>query len=242
VETFGADINYVFDFCARLEAFNKEIGLPITYQTNMAVTDKLRGRFDVLTAMRKAGFDTVCIGLESGSERVRAELRRPRYSNQTIIDFCEAARQSSIDVVFYILIGIPGETLEDFKQTISVVRACQPRYSGLYVCYPYPGTDMFNTAVKMGLIPPDGLATSGERAVAVLDLPGFPLWRIRYEFIVFFYKVYKGKLPLTLIAGQMLKAALLSMPRVHHGFKRFLYVTALGKAIKRMFLMRSDAP
>jgi radical SAM superfamily enzyme YgiQ (UPF0313 family) len=241
VETFGAVPHYVFDFCAKLEEFNKTLPHPITFQTNMAVTDRLRGRSDVLEAMSKAGFDLVCIGFESGSERMRKEvLRRPKYANDTIIEFCETARKNGIDVLFYTLIGIPGETVEDFRETVRVARACQPRYCVLFICYPYPGTDMFDLAVKMGLVPVGGLNTSGERAVTVMDLPGFPRWRVRWEFIWFYLKVYGGKQPAMVVAGQTFKAAVLSMPRLHHFVKRFIFVTSFGRFLKKKLLVRED--
>lgn len=71
----------------------------------------------------------VKIGLESGSERIRREILKRNYSNKDIIDAVSLARKYGLKVFFYNLMGIPGETLNDFKETIGINRICLPDIS-----------------------------------------------------------------------------------------------------------------
>jgi radical SAM superfamily enzyme YgiQ (UPF0313 family) len=124
---------------------------------------------------------------------VRQEiLRRPRYSNDEIISFCAQAATFGIDINLYVLIGVPGETFEDFKETVAVTRDCRPKNVSLSIFQPYPGTDLFETARNMGLLQGETLAVRGERRRAYLDLPGFSRKQIQYAYLMFYYQVFKG--------------------------------------------------
>jgi len=46
------------------------------------------------------------------------------------------------------MIGIPGETIKDFKETIKICRICQPKEVLEYIFYPYPGTYLYELCKK----------------------------------------------------------------------------------------------
>lgn len=97
------------------------------------------------------------------------------------------------------MMGLPGETIHDFNKTVEIVRKCNPENVYLSIYYPYAGTDLYKNVRDLGLIDEDALSNISERTVAVLNLSGFSKRQIRREFILFPYKVFKGKKPLTTI-------------------------------------------
>ena len=119
--------------------------------------------------------------------------------------------------------GVPGETLKDYYETIGVVRELKPDDVQLSIFYPYVGTDLYDISLERGLIPDNGLETSNERHRATLDLPDFPKWRIQLEFILFWYKAYKGIWPMDRIFVKMARAFILRFTRLA-GLARYLII------------------
>lgn len=201
VETLGANHEYLFELCSALAEFNGKRGdKPLKFGVNYALSERVMQAPELVDrtfqAFNEAGIYFMNIGLESGSERIRKEvLRRPNYSNESIIRFCLRAREFSVDVRMYILMGVPGETCEDFQETVRVTRACRTTSYYLNVYYPYPGTDLYEVAREQGLIV-DSLKVS-ERTQSKLSLPGFSRYQMAMQYVLFYFRVYRGYKPLS---------------------------------------------
>jgi len=91
----------------------------------------------------------------------------------------------------YNLIGIPGETRKDFRETIRVNRVCQPDWFLMSVFFPYPGTELHDSCLESGLldIPPDHEL---ERRRPVFDLPGFSKRQVRRRHTLSHMLIYGG--------------------------------------------------
>lgn len=61
--------------------------------------------------------------MQSGSDRILKMMRRP-YRNETYLDLCSRMKQARPDlsITTDIIVGFPGETEEDFQETLDVVR------------------------------------------------------------------------------------------------------------------------
>ena len=200
VETIGASMWNALELFSALAEYNSHRPDKLNFKMNLAIhssfvkkEEKVREFFEYC---RKANVIGLNIGLESGSERIRKIMRRPRYSNKELTDFAALAKEYGIGVTLYALLGLPDETPKDFMETVQAVREIQPEKVYLSIFYPYIGTNLYDTAKERGLIPAEGLEPSSERRRAILDLPDFPRWRVRFEYIVFWYRAYKGIWPL----------------------------------------------
>ena len=245
LETFGANTKYALNFCQRLEDFNKSLQRPVHYGINMAVTKKISRNVELIGAMKKASFSFVNIGLESGSERVRRDiLRRPGYSNQDLIEFCKTARAHSMAVNLFILIGVPGETVDDFRQTVDCAKRCLPRNCMLSIFYPYVGTRLYDVAKDQKLIG-DTLDTRNERGRAVLRMKEFPRWRIQYEFVTFHFKVFKGQMSFYKRVFYILRRLISISPLLTSLYMSFVTRSRIGavlsKSLSRSALRNLDA-
>lgn len=196
VETFGANMNWALELCSALVASNKKTSNPVKFGVNLRITPKVSRVVEVLfETLKKSDFRSVNIGLESGSERVREEILDRRYSNEDVINAVSLAKKYGLEVIFFNLIGVPYETVEDFNQTVEVNRICLPDSNFVSIFYPYPGTKLYDLCKKDGLLPPDLLFSDKERVTAALEFPGFSKRQIQKAFIWFDYYVYREHRP-----------------------------------------------
>lgn len=120
--------------------------------------------------------------LQSGSDRILGLMQRG-YNSEHFLRLCESARaqDKNIGITTDILVGFPGETEEDFDETIRIMK--QARFSRCHV-FPYsprPGTKAF----QMEPVKPDiakkrasiarGVASHLARE-AILDMIGCCAW------------------------------------------------------------------
>jgi len=230
VETFGANRKASFAIFDKLAEFNNNQNKPISFGANLALTSNFMSNeercHELLTKAKKANLTTINIGLESGSERMRKEvLIRPKYTNDELVIFCNFAKEYDIKVIFFVLMGLPGETLKDYFETIKTAKRAQPYTCYLSIFYPYLGTDLATEALNLGLVHSRDLVTSefskAERSRAILDLDGFSSNRIRLEYILFWFRVYYGHWPITKIVFKMATSFLKAYPYV---YSKLLYL------------------
>lgn len=216
IETLSVDLDYTIKLCEALKKLNDRLKRPFIFGTNFTVTKNVIERLDELSEkMKDANFKYVNTGLESGSYKLRTTvLRRPEYTNADLIYFSKVMRTKGIDVFLYALLGIPDETLKDFKMTIEVARKCKPKDVYLNIVCPYPGTDLYNYAVKKGYM--KAKVSEGERLIerrsVFLNLPGFSKRQILNQFRFFSYRVFKGEWPLRKIIYIEMGAIMSSNP------------------------------
>jgi anaerobic magnesium-protoporphyrin IX monomethyl ester cyclase len=192
VETITARLDWALALCDQLKAYNAGRPFPLAFGCNVRVTPHMRPD-SLFASMRAANFTHLNIGLESGSERVREEILRRHYSNDDVLSTVTAARKHGLRVGFFNLIGIPGETYEDFLETVRMNRLCAPDEHATSIFEPYPGTELHRLCEEKGYLPGAHTDPQG-RMRSQLDLPGFPKSRIQHCSDWFDYYVFKGRM------------------------------------------------
>jgi len=230
VETIASNMEWNTELCSKLKSLNATLQQPLSFGTNIRVTPN--ADMERLFAAFKAGnFRFVNIGVESGSERVRREILRRNYSNEDIINAVTLARKYGLEVAFFNMIGIPGETIDDFEETVKINRICLPDKHMTSIFFPYSGTDLYRLCKLQGLL--DGLLdVRMERKKANLDLPGFSKKQIQKNYIWFDYYVYNGLRPKYKILAHVLRAKLESMYYLNYCYRRLTCITIL-KMLKK---------
>ncbi|MBF0190057.1 MAG: B12-binding domain-containing radical SAM protein [Magnetococcales bacterium] len=111
-----------------------------------------------------AGIGCECLkfGFESGSERMLKAIKKG-IKLQSIHTTIQAfTRVPEVSLVTNFLIGMPGETLEDYKQTLAMVEWIYDVLPSAEIVGPhyyriYPGGELYNQIVQMGYASPDSL-------------------------------------------------------------------------------------
>lgn len=121
-------------------------------QEQLPLRFKIQSRADLLVqenyirSLARAGCENAWMGAESGSQQILDAMDK----GTTIEQIHEATRllkQHGIRPAFFIQFGYPGETKEDIRKTINMIRELMPSELGISVSYPLPGT-VFYERVK----------------------------------------------------------------------------------------------
>jgi len=157
---FLTDANFFLDLDrarAILEKIVREnLGLVFT---------RLHIRFDTLRQLsdedlaliERAGCKSLAVGVESGSERIRALLHKP-VDEDELRDINRRFMRFSIMPMYFFMIGYPTETREELKATAKLFTRLvteNPRaWKSVNTYAPFPGTELYDLAVAEGLKPP----------------------------------------------------------------------------------------
>ena len=193
-ETIAVDPEWLDELADLLHAFNLGLDQKISVACNFRVARQLLTE-RIFGALERANVRTIEIGLESGSERLRAEVLRRNYSNEEFLRAVVLARRHGMKVNVYNLVGIPGETPAEYQETVAINRRVCPDRSLTSIFFPYPGTDLFDQCEEQGVLAGAANPTS-ERWRATLDFPRFSRAEIQRAFDWFEYRVYSGHRPL----------------------------------------------
>lgn len=101
--------------------------------------------------MRRAGCIGIYFGVESGSQRILNILKKGTRLEQAIRAI-SCAKQAGIETVATFILGTPGETADDVRQTIAFARKLRPDYAQFTYCTPYPGTPLYKFADANNLL------------------------------------------------------------------------------------------
>jgi len=226
-ETIAVSIDKALQLCSLLEQFNKEFRQPLEFGVNLRIVPNMN--FGLLfQALSRANFKFVNIGLESGSERVTKEILKRKYSNNDIIQAVKSLRKYGLKLNLFIMLGLPGETLLDFQQTIEITRKCQPDSYYLSIFYPYPGTELATKCIEQNLIENNiDIQNIRERYQPVLNLPDFPKKQILHSYIWFDYYVSKNYQPIYKILIRVLMHKVTTSPRLGAIFNFLLNIPLL---------------
>jgi len=109
---------------------------------------------EMVDLMKKAGFEMLTIAPESGSERVRKLMKKDMQD----VDIRRAAkmiRDAGLSVQGYFIVGYPGETAEERRQSYRYIYELGLDVFSLHKYMALPGTATFLKLVKQGRIPRD---------------------------------------------------------------------------------------
>jgi anaerobic magnesium-protoporphyrin IX monomethyl ester cyclase len=101
---------------------------------------------DLLKRMRAAGLQRVYVGVESGSQKMLDLMNRGTRLGQ-VERTAQALRDEGIRQFWFLMLGYPGETLEDIEATLQLFRRFSPEEYSVSIAVPIPGT-RFHEAVK----------------------------------------------------------------------------------------------
>lgn len=109
---------------------------------------------EVIITLKDSGCKRIWIGAESGSQKIIDAMDR-RVSVVDTQKMIQLAKKHGIEAGTFIMLGYPGETKEDIKQTIHHLVVSNPTYFTITVAYPIKGTPLFNEVKdKLTVHPP----------------------------------------------------------------------------------------
>lgn len=145
-DLFTVNRDQVMGLCSEII----ESGLTIRWTCNSRVdyVDE-----EMLRQMGQAGCWMISWGIESGNELVLRKAHKgasPKKAHQAVT----WARKAGIKNWGYFIIGLPGETEETIRETISLAKSLPLDIALFHVAAPYPGTPFFFEVVNNGWFKP----------------------------------------------------------------------------------------
>ncbi len=141
-EMFVLNRDHVLGICALLEKRD--------YQVNIwayARVDSVRDEF--LDALKSAGVNWLCLGIESASEHVRDGARKI-YGNDDIIDVVRRIQGAGIHIIGNFIFGLPDDSLERMRQTLDLALELNCEFANFYSAMAYPGSRLYAAAIAEG--------------------------------------------------------------------------------------------
>jgi radical SAM superfamily enzyme YgiQ (UPF0313 family) len=148
-DTFTLRPEWVKEYCEELKRRNLDIKWAC--QSRVDQTDK-----DLMALMKKSGLVQLDFGVESGSEKILKVLGKGGHGDRTeqIKHSFKLCRELDIRTLATFIIGNPEETREDIEQTFNVAKEIKADYTAFYFLTPYPGTDIYDMAIKNSWLDP----------------------------------------------------------------------------------------
>jgi radical SAM superfamily enzyme YgiQ (UPF0313 family) len=143
-ETFTLDWKRVEAICD--EILSRGLEIPWDCQTR---SDQLRP--STLDKMRRAGCELICLGVESGSQRILDRMKK-KTTVATNMRGVRAVKAAGISISTSIMIGYPGEDQASLAETIDFVKKASPDIAYLNIATPFPGTEFYDEVASAGLI------------------------------------------------------------------------------------------
>lgn len=97
---------------------------------------------EVIQILKRMGCFRIWIGAESGSQRIIDAMDR-RVSVHQVREMIRETRKVGIEAGTFIMIGYPGETEADIKETIKHLKESNPDHFTITKAYPIKGTDLY---------------------------------------------------------------------------------------------------
>jgi radical SAM superfamily enzyme YgiQ (UPF0313 family) len=132
------------DMCGilrRLHGAFPSLGRVTTYARALTLKRKT---LEGLKQIRSAGLTRLHIGLETGSPRLLARMKKGA-SAKTMVEGCLKAAEAGFEVSLYVLVGIGGESHweEHALETAKVLNQINPDFIRVRTLTPQPGTPVF---------------------------------------------------------------------------------------------------
>jgi len=105
--------------------------------------------------MKKSGCYQLNLALESGSQYVLDNIIKKPLKLHKVKPLIEYANKIGLNTSVFFIIGMPGETLDQIRETFRLAEELEIYHPFISVATPYPGTELYDSCVKNGYIDPD---------------------------------------------------------------------------------------
>ena len=147
------DDNLLFDrdYAERLfqEMINKKLNLRWTAPNGISVEKLDR---TLLKKMKESGCYALFFAIESGREETLKDIVKKKVPLSRIKSLVKYAKTLGIKVSGFFVVGLPGETKANIKQTFSFAAGLSLNEALFFYATPYPGTPLYTQALNQKLL------------------------------------------------------------------------------------------
>ena len=162
-EMFVLNKNHVLGLCKLLRSRDYKVNI-----WAYARVDSVQDQF--LDALKAAGVDWLCLGIESASDHVRDGALK-KYGNDDIIDVVRRIQSAGIHIIGNYIFGLPDDSIERMQQTFDLALELNCEFANFYSAMAYPGSPLYAQAVAQGRLLPKTWKDYSQHGYEALPLP-----------------------------------------------------------------------
>ena len=107
-------------------------------------------REPILKKMKQAGINWLAFGIESASKKVREGVVK-KIRQEAIKRAVEMTQSAGIYVIGNFIFGLPDDNFETMQETLNMAKELNCEYANFYVAMAYPGSQLYEDALKKGI-------------------------------------------------------------------------------------------
>lgn len=144
-DNFTFDMDYAKEFLTRLIDSNIRASWATPNGVRLDRLDK-----EIVRLMKAAGFYSIAVGIESGSERIRSKMNKGTSLDKVRKNLEMVKEVGGIDVTGFFILGFPGETREDIEKTIEFSCEIPLQRAAFHSFIPLPGAAIWRDMEATG--------------------------------------------------------------------------------------------
>jgi len=222
VKEFFFDDDTFTDNLPRAEEIARELGkLGVMWSCNA----KANVPRDTLKIMRDGGLRLLLVGYESGNQQILHNIKKGM-----LIDvakrFTKDCRELGIQIHGTFIMGLPGESKETIEETIRFATEINPHTIQVSLAAPYPGTFLFDQAMKNGWLDDAHAELVNEDGVQIAPLhyPHLSHTEIFDSVEEFYRRFYFRSGKIASIVGEMIRSPQMMKRRLREGVEFFQFL------------------
>ena len=222
VKEFFFDDDTFTDDLPRAEAIAKELRkLGVTWSCNA----KANVPRETLKVLRESGLRLLLVGYESGNQKILHNIKKGMRTD-VARKFTKDCRELGITIHGTFIMGLPGETKETIEETIRFANEINPHTIQVSLAAPYPGTVLFDQAVKNGWLDTSNaeLVNDDGVQIAPLHYPHLSQTEIFNSVEEFYRRFYFRSGKIASIVGEMVRDRQMMVRRLREGIEFFHFL------------------
>jgi len=146
-DTITANKKKLLSLCTELG----KIGLPWCTPNGTKTNYHTSTQAEMYKAMADSGCYQITLACESGVQRVLDDIIKKNLKVEQMKPAIDKAKEAGMLVHTLWILGYPGETYDDMKETLRVAEECQADSYSFAILSPLPGTSIYRQVVKENL-------------------------------------------------------------------------------------------
>jgi anaerobic magnesium-protoporphyrin IX monomethyl ester cyclase len=124
----------------------------------------------MLDKLKRAGFNWLALGIEAADDKVLTDVDK-RYKADEVYSTVRKIKDAGINTIGNYIFGLPEDTAETMQRTLELAVDLNCEFANFYSAMAYPGSPLYEQAVRQGWQLPDSWSGYSQHAVNTLPLP-----------------------------------------------------------------------
>jgi hopanoid biosynthesis associated radical SAM protein HpnJ len=222
VKEFMFDDDTFTDDLPRAEAIAKELGkMGVTWSCNA----KANVPFKTLKVLKENGLRLLLVGYETGNQQILYNIKKGMRID-VAKQFTKDCHTLGIKIHGTFIVGLPGESRETLQETIEFAKEINPHTIQVSLAAPYPGTFLYNQAVKEGWLDVEHAELIDEHGVQIAPLhyPHLSHTEIFQSVETIYRKFYFRPSKIMSILNEMIRSPQMMKRRLREGVEFFHFL------------------